>query len=308
MAQTDKTARVMAKNDDERPIIIKRIKKGGGGHHGGAWKVAYADFTTAMMAFFMLLWLLNVTTEEQREGLADYFAPTTASISGSTGAGGVLGGTSLSSEQGAMASGAVVLTMPKPAQSEPSSQSKDDSTTDPADDWQKELAAREDMAFEEIESELRQSIQEMPDLAELAKHLVIDVTDDGMRIQLIDKDQRSMFQPASDKLYDYATKMLGQIATRIDKMPNRIDITGHTDAKGFAGKDGYSNWELSSDRANAARRVLRAAGISSDRFSAVKGKAATEPLLPESPLRAENRRITILLLREAPVVPPGMNR
>jgi len=143
MAQTQITARAMAKNDDERPIIIKRIKKGGGGHHGGAWKVAYADFTTAMMAFFMLLWLLNVTTEEQREGLADYFAPTTASISGSTGAGGMLGGTSLSSEQGAMASGAVVLTMPKPAQSNPSSQSKDDSTTDPADDWQKELAARE---------------------------------------------------------------------------------------------------------------------------------------------------------------------
>ena len=298
----------MAKNDDERPIIIKRVKKVSGGHHGGAWKVAYADFTTAMMAFFMLLWLLNVTTEEQRDGLADYFAPTAASISGSTGAGGILGGNSLSSEQGAMDSGALVVTMPQPARTETSSQSREDKAGDTADDWQKELAAREDKAFEEIESELRQSIQEMPDLAELAQHLVIDVTDDGMRIQLIDKDRRSMFQPGSDQLYDYATKMLGQIAGRIEKMPNRVDITGHTDARGFRGKDGYSNWELSADRANAARRTLRAAGISSDRFSAVKGKAATEPLLPESPLRPENRRLTILLLREAPVVPPGMNR
>ncbi|RMF10045.1 MAG: motility protein MotB [Alphaproteobacteria bacterium] len=298
----------MAKNDEERPILIKRVKKVSGGHHGGAWKVAYADFTTAMMAFFMLLWLLNVTTEEQREGLADYFAPTSASVSGSSGSGGVLGGTSLSKE-GSMASGAVVMTMPKPTETpDGSATGKDDesSSSDPDTSWQQALEERENMAFADLEEELRQSLQEMPDLAELAEHLVVDVTEDGMRIQLIDKDHRSMFKPGTDILYGYAQKMLQEIAVRIEKMPNRIEIIGHTDAKAFSGKQGYSNWELSADRANAARRVLSRAGISSDRFSSVRGKAATEPLLPDSPRRAENRRITILLLREAPVVPPKL--
>lgn len=305
MVQSSQASGTMATNED-RPIIIKRITKSGGGHHGGAWKVAYADFTTAMMAFFMLLWLLNVTTEEQREGLADYFAPTTASISGATGAGGMLGGTALSSE-GAAASGAVVMTMPKPSQTPQAADSGQDDGSD-SHDWEKELAAREDRAFEQIEAELRQSIQEMPDLAELAEHLVIDVTDDGMRIQLIDKDNRSMFEPGKAKLYEYARRMLREVALRVEKMPNRIDIIGHTDSRGFSGQPGYTNWELSADRANAARRELRASGITVDRFSSVKGKASTEPLLPESPARPENRRITIMLLREAPVVPPGLNR
>lgn len=300
----------MAKNEEERPIIIKRVKKVSGGAHGGAWKVAYADFTTAMMAFFMLLWLLNVTTEEQREGLADYFAPTSASVSGQSGAGGILGGTSMSSD-GAMSSGAVVMTMPRPSQTPDGGASgAEDDGADAArsrtDDWQEALARREERAFEELETDLRQSLQSMPDLAAMAEHLVIDITEDGMQIQLIDKDRRSMFQPGNADLYDYARVMLAEIGERVDKMPNRIDITGHTDSAPFRGRENYSNWELSADRANAARRALEQSGVRVNRFSAVRGKAATEPLLPDSPTRPENRRITILLLREAPVVPPRL--
>lgn len=300
----------MAKNDT-RPILIKRIKKVTGGHHNTAWKVAYADFTTAMMAFFMLLWLLNVTTEEQRQGLADYFAPTSASSSGSSGAGGVLGGTALSKD-GSMNSGAVILTMPQPSQTADGSAAGkgDESATKKVEkaevEWQQVMAERENLMFEELEAELRQAIQEMPDLAALAEHLVVDVTEDGLRIQLIDKDHRSMFKSASAELYDYAKVLLRQIGERVRKVPNRIMITGHTDDQSFSRPDGYSNWELSADRANAARRVLRGGGVSEDRFSAVRGKASTEPLLPDQPTRSENRRITILLLREAPVVPPRL--
>lgn len=296
----------MAKNDT-RPILIKRIKKVTGGHHSSAWKVAYADFTTAMMAFFMLLWLLNVTTEEQREGLADYFAPTSVSSSGSSGAGGILGGTALSRD-GSMNSGAVILTMPQPSQT--ADGRDEESATGKAEkaevEWQEVLAEREDLMFEELETELRQAIQEMPDLSALAEHLVVDVTDDGLRIQLIDKDNRSMFKSASAEPYDYAKALLRQIGERVRKVPNRIMITGHTDDLNFSRADGYSNWELSADRANAARRVIRGGGVSEDRFSAVRGKASTEPLLPDQPTRSENRRITILLLREAPVVPPRL--
>lgn len=301
----------MAKDNEQRPILIKRVKKVQRGHHGGAWKVAYADFTTAMMAFFMLLWLLNVTSEEQRKGLADYFAPTSASTSGSSGSGGILGGTALSKD-GSMSSGAVIMTMPQPSQvsAGTSAGQGDEVTADQTDkaevEWQKVMAEREDLMFEELEAELRQAIQEMPELAALAEHLIIDVTEDGLRIQIIDKDHRSMFRTGTADLYDYTKVMLRQIGERIRRVQNRIMITGHTDAAAFRRADGYGNWELSADRANSARRVISGASISEDRFSAVRGKASAEPLLPDQPLRAENRRISILLLREAPVVPPKL--
>ncbi|MDA5193446.1 flagellar motor protein MotB [Govanella unica] len=297
-------------NDEKRPIIIKRVKKGGGRHHSSAWKVAYADFTTAMMAFFMLLWLLNVTTEEQRSGIADYFAPTSASSSSTSGSGGVLGGTALATD-GSMNSGAVLMTMPKPSQvTDGSATGKGDEAsmekTDKESEWQKAMSERENQAFAELEAQLRQAIQDVPELASMTDHIVVDITDDGMRIQVIDKDNRAMFKNGTSDLYGYARTMLQQIANRLVRTPNRITVTGHTDSQPAAGPAGYSNWELSSDRANSARRVLRSSGISEDRFSAVRGKAATEPLLPDQPNRPENRRITILLLREAPVLPPKL--
>lgn len=293
----------MAGKNEERPILIKRIKKVSGGHHGGAWKVAYADFTTAMMAFFMLLWLLNVTTKEQKAGLAEYFAPTAASLNQSSGAGGVLGGAAVSPDD-AMSNGAVTMSMPKPT--EAPQESQDTKFAKEEVEWQKALAERETREFERIEAALKQSIQEMPDLAALAENLVVDITEDGMRIQLIDKDQRSMFRTGTSDLYDFAQKMLRAIADKVQGVGNRIAITGHTDAAPYHGADGATNWELSAERANSARRVLSRSGVSEDRFSMVRGMAATEPLLPDAPNRAENRRITILLMREAPVMPPSV--
>lgn len=292
-------------SEEKRPIILKRIKKRGERAHSSAWKVAYADFTTAMMAFFMLLWLLNVTTDEQKSGLADYFAPTSSSTSQMSGAGGVMGGTSLSTD-GSMSSGAVLMTMPQPSQSnDGTTDGQGDRAPKPEEvDWQKLMAERENQTFKELEAQLRRAIQESPDLAPMADHLVIDITDEGLRIQLIDRDNRAMFRTGTAELYAYARAMLQHIAHRIGRTSNRIMITGHTDAIPASGPSGFTNWELSSDRANSARRVVRASGVSEDRFSAVRGRAAAEPLLPDHPNRAENRRITILLMREAPVLPP----
>ena len=288
--------------DEARPIIIKRIKKISGGAHGGAWKVAYADFVTAMMAFFMLLWLLNVTTKVQKEGLADYFTPAIASTSAPSGAGDILGGTSLDSD-GAQDSSMSVAIPTTTSQEEDS----EDEVLDPQkaeEDALAELAAqREENYFQRMGEELKVAIQKSPELSKLKDQILIEVTKDGLRIQLVDKDNRALFRTGTAELYKYAENMLRKIATVVEKMTNRISITGHTDATPFYGKGGYSNWELSADRANASRRVLNNAGVSTNRVAEVLGKAATEPLDPYDPLRSENRRISILLIREATVLP-----
>ena len=293
--------------DDQRPIIIKRIKKVSGGAHGGAWKVAYADFVTAMMAFFLLLWLMNATTEEQRSGLADYFSPTSASTSSSSGAGDILGGVSLNTD-GAQSS-AVTVSIPDQSQTLIKKQDgeggENQSQSEEEQSFEEMMAQREQDFFEEMSENLRQSIQESPELAELQDQLLIDITEDGMRIQLVDKDNRAMFKPGTAELYGYAEKMIAKVSGVVEKMPNRISISGHTDSSSFAKGADYTNWELSADRANASRRVLLRRGVPSDRFAEVLGKADTEPLLPDRPRRAENRRITILLLREAPTLPRG---
>lgn len=286
--------------DEVRPIIIiKRIKKVSGGAHGGAWKVAYADFVTAMMAFFMLLWLLNSTSQEQKEGLADYFTPTTSSTSSESGAGDILGGTSLNSD-GAQSS-AVSVSIPTTT-----TESKDQSTESSSEDDFADIAAKKEQDyFEQMAEDLKIAIQESPELAELEDQVLIDITEEGMRIQLVDKDNRAMFRPGTANLYKYAEKVISKIATVVMKMPNRISISGHTDASAFTSRENYSNWELSADRANASRRVLTKSSVTSNRIAEVLGMAATDPLLPDNPLRPENRRITILLLRESPTLPPG---
>lgn len=287
--------------DDVRPIIIKRIKKVSGGHHGGAWKVAYADFVTAMMAFFLLLWLLNSTSKEQKEGLAEYFTPTAASTESSSGSGDILGGVSLNTD-GAQDS-AVTVSIPTTTKEVSKDSSEEDAAKSAEEKYQELIAKKEQDYFEEKAEDLRVSIQESPELAQLKDQVLIDITKDGMRIQLVDKDNRSMFRPGTAKLYQYAQKMLRKIAGVVEKMPNRISISGHTDAAKFIRNDGYSNWELSADRANSARRVLSNASVSANRFADIQGRAATEPLLPDQPMRPENRRITILLLRESPTLP-----
>jgi chemotaxis protein MotB len=303
-------------------VIIKRIKKGGGGgHHGGAWKVAYADFVTAMMAFFLLMWLINTTTPEQKRGIADYFAAQNISKS-SSGAGGVLAGTVFGAE-GARAGGATAvitqLTPPKKQEESPSATegiakggasesqgSASQSQEKSADSMQRQLPSLENRLFEQAEMSLRQAMQQMPDIAELSKNIIMNETPEGLNIQLVDQDGQAMFQPGTATPLPKTRILLQQIARIVDRLPNRIAITGHTDAAQFEGANGTTNWELSAGRANSARAVLSSQGIAADRIFQVSGKAGSDPLLPDDPYASANRRISILLMREAPVVPPGL--
>jgi chemotaxis protein MotB len=301
-------------------IIIKRVKKGGhGGHHGGAWKVAYADFVTAMMAFFLLMWLINTTTPEQKRGIADYFAAQSISQT-SSGAGGVLGGTVLG-PVGARAGGTMSITQKQtpPAPSDPTHTKGDSKSTggdteargsDPAsqvqsdDHLERAVPAAENEQFESAAEAIHQAMQDMPDIAALSRQVMVDQTPDGLRIQLVDQDGRPMFEPGTATLMPYTRKMLEAVAKVIDRLPNRVSISGHTDGQAFEGANGITNWELSASRANAARAVLTGAGVANDQIYEVAGKAGSEPLLPEDPNAPANRRISILLLREAPPVPP----
>ena len=244
-----------------KPVVIKKVKKViGGGHHGGAWKVAYADFVTAMMAFFLLMWLINTTSPEQKRGIADYFAP--ASVSRSTqGSDGLLGGTAFQ-EDGARASGANVQIQVDPASSATNRRTAGGASAGEnageasSDALASALARRTQGAeFASAEASIRQALQDMPDFAELSKNIMIDQTPEGLRIQLIDQEGRAMFSGAS------------------------------------------------ADRANAARRILTASGLPPDRIYQVTGKADQEPLYPDDPDQPGNRRISIVLLREAPVLP-----
>jgi chemotaxis protein MotB len=286
----------------DSPPVIKRIKKSGGdGHHGGAWKVAYADFVTAMMAFFLLMWLINTTTPEQKRGIADYFAAQNISKS-SSGAGGVLAGTVFGAE-GSRAGGAMTAMTAQQAPSRPEQETR--STTEAELKGGAEQARERDRDFQQAEMSLRQAMQQMPDIAELSRNLIVNETAEGLNIQLVDQDGQAMFQPGTAVPLPRTRLLLQQVARILDRLPNRIAITGHTDAANFQGPDGTTNWELSAARANAARAVLASQGIESDRIFEVAGKAGTDPLLPNDPYASANRRISILLMREAPVVPPG---
>lgn len=298
---------------NERPIVIKKVKKvSGGGHHGGAWKVAYADFTTAMMAFFMLLWLLNVSDEVTLAGLADYFTPTNASMSNSSGAGGILGGTSMEST-GASNSGSATISFTTPQKATNTTADNDAESGESyrqgmaeekaAVDWDAKVVTREDKMFGQVQQSLKTAIQESETLQRHQDQIIVEQTPDGLRIQLIDKDRRSMYKRGSAELYPFAKDLLKIVGKVIQGLPNRIAVSGHTDSSASAPGD-YGNWELSADRANAARRILSGADVRADRFSEVTGRASTDPLFPDEPLRAENKRVTLLLLREAPVVAP----
>lgn len=305
----------MANLDIQQPIIIKKIKKGGHGHHGGAWKVAYADFVTAMMAFFLLLWLLNATTEEQRSGLADYFSP--ASVSNpSSGAGGVLGGKTISVEgnkvsAGGPSEGGVTLPLPpevnNPIESEGEGGEREGEleeggakTAEEIDQekLEKLLAEREQEQFEAAEEELREAIESVPEMEALQDSLLIEQTPEGLRIQLIDQDGLSMFASGSAKPNDHLVQLINLVTKVVTQLPNKVSISGHTDSVAFKTDNGYSNWELSSDRANSARRLMIGAELAPERVANVQGRAATEPLLPEETTDPSNRRIDIVLLRE----------
>ena len=291
-------------------IVIKKIKKGShGGHHGGVWKVAYADFVTAMMAFFLLMWLINTTTPEQKRGIADYFAPQSIAETFS-GAGGVLGG-KVMGEDSAKAGGAASVfqknSPTSPATTKPSTQNgvSHGGATSADATGAEGSASSQDGEFAHAAEAIHQAIQDNPDIAMLSKQVLIENTPQGLRIQLVDQDGRPMFQQGTSEPMPYTKRLLAEIGRIVDRLPNRVSISGHTEAAAFEGPGGMTNWELSSARANAARALLTAGGLNQDRIYEVAGKASSEPLLPEDPNASANRRLSIVLLREAPPVPPG---
>jgi chemotaxis protein MotB len=294
----------------DQPIIIKKIKKGGhGGHHGGAWKVAYADFVTAMMAFFLLMWLINTTSPEQKRGIADYFAP--ASVSETTsGAGGILSGSALGKDGSKSSGSSDVIEELAPSSRTPNNgDSKDGAKSKTPAELAAEAKAEaqakaEEAAFTSAAQSLRQALQAMPELAELSKNIIIDETPEGLRIQLVDQEGRSMFNQGQAVPNDRAKILLRAISKIINQLPNRISLYGHTSASANGDKP-EGDWQLSAARANASRAVLQSAGVDGDRVYQVSGKANSEPLYPDDPTLPGNRRIAIVLLREAPVLPPN---
>jgi chemotaxis protein MotB len=296
----------MAYNADA-PILIKKVKKSAAhGHHGGAWKVAYADFVTAMMAFFLLMWLINTTSPQQKRGIADYFAP--ASVSESTsGSGGILGGTALG-DQGAKSDGSQTviqqLAPEAPDKTKDAGKSSTAASADPTQAAKDAAAKKEADEFQSAAQSLRQAMQDLPELAELSKQVLVDQTPEGLRIQLIDQEGRSMFDPGSANPNDRARLLLRAVAKVINQLHNRVTVAGHTSATAAGYKTG-DDWALSAARANASRSVLEGAGVQADRIYQVSGKANSDPLYPDDPTLPGNRRIAIVLLREAPVLPVG---
>lgn len=290
--------------DGDRPIMIKKVKKViGGGHHGGAWKVAYADFVTAMMAFFLLMWLINMTSPEQKVGIAGYFAP--ASVSQSTsGAGGILGGASLSNDDSRSSGTKNVLDrlVPQAPQSDLVGSSTSTASSTYVEDTDR--LRREEQSMDSAAQSLRQAIQSMPELSELSRQVLIDKTPEGLRIQLVDQEGRPMFDGGSAKPNPRARVLLKAVTKILSQLPNRVSIAGHTSVDPGNVKTS-SDWGLSSNRADAARSVLEQSGLSRERIYQVAGKASAEPLFPDDPTLPSNRRITITLLREAPVLPPS---
>ena len=305
---------------DERPIIVKKIKKVAGGHHGGAWKVAYADFVTAMMAFFLLLWLLNAVTEEQKKGIANYFRPTLAVQNASAtftilpGQGqpieNVSGGPS--AQQDDEDADASNMGQPNPTEGggdkPEAGQGEKPQPGDgekPVDlvEAEKTVQAEEEKRLEEIKSDLKKAIEEDAGLKELENNIKIDQTEDGIRIQLLDQEKISMFPSGSSSMNPRSQELLSKVAMAIKDLPNKLEISGHTDATPYAGTNNYSNWELSTDRANASRRVLVGAGIPVDRLKLVQGRADTDPFIQTDPFDPQNRRISIVLLREPKPAP-----
>lgn len=343
----------MARASDRKGsgIVIRKEEIVEGGHHGGAWKVAYADFVTAMMAFFLLMWLLNATTEDQRKGLADYFSPNNLLSHASSGTGQPFGGHT-AFDDGALVSdrGSVEIVpgkrppaslqedvdadvspdnhgpppggTPKVPPNEPGKPTGNpvvpqvgpnpdtrpaavatpDNAMAPAGrkPTEQELRAEkerlEKKAFEAAAQQIRDAVNADPALRELSRQLAIDMTPDGLRIQIMDEIKLPMFASGSADPNERARLLLQKVVPVLAKLPQAISVAGHTDAAPFPGP-GRTNWELSAERANATRRLLAEAGLPEARFRSVTGNADKDPLLPADPMAAANRRIAIVVLR-----------
>jgi chemotaxis protein MotB len=294
----------MSGKGNQRPIIIvKRYKKGGAAHHGGAWKVAYADFVTAMMAFFLVMWLVTAISKEQRAAVFDYFKnPSMEPGKSSKPAPGQMGPGGASTSPINMGGG---LDAPRTTQSQKPGIG---ALTPPAALSDAQKIAADAAALEQAQTELDKKRMEalMDDLKEaigksqalepFKDQLLLDITPEGLRIQIVDAQNRPMFDMGSSKLKRYTVDILREITPYLISVPNRISLTGHTDTTPYKGITGTTNWDLSADRANAARRVIESAGLETDRVSRVVGLSSSVLFDRENPRNPVNRRISIVVL------------
>lgn len=274
-------------DDSQRPIIVKKIKKGGHGHHGGAWKIAYADFVTAMMAFFLLMWLLGSTAKGDFDGIAEYFqTPLKVALQGGSGSGDASsvikgGGKDLTRQAGQVKRGDVDAREKKYALKESSL----------------EFQRKERETLEELKGRIERLIKDNPMLAQFKNQMLLDITAEGLRIQIVDEQNRPMFDSSSADLKPYTKEILRQIGAALNAVPNRISLAGHTDAAQFSGGDrGFSNWELSANRANASRRELISGGMDENKVLRVVGLASSVLFDKNDPLNPVNRRISIVVM------------
>jgi chemotaxis protein MotB len=269
-------------DDSQRPIVVKKIKKGGHGHHGGAWKIAYADFVTAMMAFFLLMWLLGSVSKGNLKGVSDYFSnPLKIANAGGSGAGesDTLiqgGGNDLTKQTGQIKKG------------DPPSQ------TEAAKDKRRLSALKQ-----KFEALMDNKIKENSKLAQYKNQLKLDMVAEGLRIQIVDEQNRPMFKSGSSELESFAHEILQEIALLLNEVPNAVSLSGHTDASKFAGgAAGFTNWELSSERANASRRELILGGLDQGKVLRVNGFGDVVPLDKDNIYNPINRRISIVVLNK----------
>ncbi|MBL8445414.1 MAG: flagellar motor protein MotB [Zoogloeaceae bacterium] len=283
-------------DDTQQPIIVKRIKKGGGGAHGGAWKIAYADFVTAMMAFFLLMWLLGSTAQGDLEGIADHFQnPLRIALQGGSGTGDsssviMGGGEDLSRSVGQVKRGDI---------SPERSISLATSTQKQAEAAEFEAELRERGRLIDLKGRIEAIIEADAKLRAFKSQILLDITSEGLRIQIVDEQNRPMFASASADLQPYTRDILRSIGRALNEVENRLSLSGHTDATPFPGRErGFSNWELSSNRANASRRELIAGGLEPSRVARVVGLAETIPFNKDDPFEPSNRRISIVVMNK----------
>lgn len=276
-------------DDSSRPIVIKRIKKGGAASHGGAWKIAYADFVTAMMAFFLLMWLLGSTAKGDLEGIAEFFQnPLKLASSGGSGVGDASsiikgGGKDLTRSSGQVKQGDIEAEQKRLSIKEK----------------KLEFERRERQALEQLKGRIEKLIEDSPQLRQFKNQLLLDITTEGLRIQIVDEQNRPMFDLASDQLKPYTQDILREIGAVLNEVPNRLSLAGHTDAAQFSGgAKGFSNWELSANRANSSRREMVVGGLDDHKVLRVVGLSSSVLFDPNDPLNPVNRRISIVVLNK----------
>lgn len=276
--------------DEGRPIVVKRIKKSSGAAHGGAWKIAYADFVTAMMAFFLLMWLMGSTTKGDLQGIADYFkTPLKVAMGGGSGSGdssSVIqgGGSDLTRKFGQVKNGETAA-------------KKKSYTIEAGKDA---LERAEAERLKALKAQIESVIESNSNLKPFRNQLLLDITSEGLRIQIVDEQNRPMFASAKAELQPYTKEILHEIGRTLNEVPNKISLSGHTDATPYSsGEKGYSNWELSSDRANASRRELIAGGMDENKILRVVGLSSAVPFDKNGdPYSPSNRRISIIVMNK----------